>query len=58
MIFAAGSLLISEVLLPRLANTCRQSFAHTWLSQMKRLLAALSDISNQVPARPLPRNAF
>jgi hypothetical protein len=58
MIFAAGSLLISKVLLPQLANTCPQSFAHTWLSQMNRLLAAWSDISNQVPARLLPKNAF
>jgi hypothetical protein len=56
MIFAAGSLLISKVALPPRAGTCLQFFAHTWLSLMKRLLAAWSDISNQVPVRPLPRS--
>jgi hypothetical protein len=58
MIFAAGSLLISKVLLPQLANTCPQSFAHTWLSQMNRLLAAWSDISKSGSGKAFAKKRF
>jgi hypothetical protein len=56
-IFGVDLHLISKAGSRPRASTCRQFFARMWRLQMKRRLAAWSDISNRVRARPLPRSA-
>ena len=57
MIFGVDLHLISKAMSFPRASTCRQFFARMLQLQMKRRLVGLSDTSNQVPAKPLPRSA-